>query len=154
MKRKIRDASEKLMVIVGTVQLLVIPQGTCIQYRLCVIVTISMTCSRGLLGFPILVSLGLISGNWVTKDHPCKAKVTVGALGLPRQCENSTMVTGSKTPTTECDTEVTKILKLSEAAKTTIHSSQRDSVKILNINKHGYEGKKNVKFNGDMREFF
>ena len=60
---KIRDASEKLMVVVGTIQLLVIPQGSCIQYRLCAIVTSSMTCSRGLLGFPDLVALGLISGN-------------------------------------------------------------------------------------------
>ena len=63
---KIRNASEQPMDVAGTVQLIVIPQGSCIQYKLRAIVTSSMTCSRGLLGFPEMVALGLISGNWVT----------------------------------------------------------------------------------------
>ena len=80
---KIRDASEKLMMVVGTAQLLVIPQGSCIQYRARAIVTSSMTCLCGLLGFPDMVALGLISGNWVTKDHACKAKVADALSRLP-----------------------------------------------------------------------
>ena len=60
---KIRDASEKLITVVGTVQLNVIPQGSCVKYRLRAIVISSMTCSRGLLGFPDLVALGLIGGS-------------------------------------------------------------------------------------------
>ena len=113
------------------------------------IFTSSMTCSRGLLGFPDLVALGLISREWVTKDHLCKAKVTVGALGLPRKCENSTTMRGSKRPMNGGESVVPKRLKLSEAPPSSLQSN---SIKIFNISK--YDANKSVKFQGDMTEFF
>ena len=121
------------MTVVGTFQLQVIPQGSCIKYRLRAIVTSSMTCSIGLLGFPDLVALGLISREWVTKDHLCKAKVMVGALGLSKQCENSRAVRGNKRSNEGGENMMAKRLKLSETPPVISHPN---SIKIFNIGKH------------------
>merc|ERR1711867_8023 len=141
---RIRDASEKLMTVVGTVQLEVIPQGSCVKYTLRAIVTSSMSCIRGLLGFPDLVSLGLISGEWVTKDHICKARVMVGALGLPKQCENS-VKRGEKRASDGVHNKVAKRIKL-------YGDHRQQPVATANVNRHN--AGINVMFHGEMKDFF
>ena len=58
--------------------------------------TSSMICSRVLLGFPDMVALGLISWTWVIKGYGCTTKVNVGAIGLPKMCDNSVSARGIK----------------------------------------------------------
>ena len=87
---KIRDASEKQMAVSGTVKLQVIQQGSCTQYTLRAIVTSSMMCKRGLLGYPDMGALGMLKGSFpIVTTHECTAKVNVGAPGFPKRCSNS-----------------------------------------------------------------
>ena len=103
-----------------------------------------MTYIRGLLAFPDLVALGLISGEWVTKDHLCKAKVMVGALGLPKQCENSDK-RGNKRANEGGGNVLAKRLQLNGDYK-------QHAVTISNVGKH--DANINVIFHGEMKEFF
>ena len=49
---RLKDASNHLMNVVGTVKLYTVPQGTCESFILRAIVTDSMIGNRGLLGYP------------------------------------------------------------------------------------------------------
>merc|ERR1711942_467018 len=84
------DASEKVMTVIGTTKMEVIPEGTCRQYTLRAVVTDSMTSKRGLLGDTDMKALGMLHSSFpVLKDHECTTLIKVGSPGFPAQCQNS-----------------------------------------------------------------
>ena len=76
------------MDVSGTVMLQVIPEGSCKQYTLRAVVTRSMTCKRGLLGYSDMVALGMIKESFpLLTNHECTTLVKVGYLDFPKDVE-------------------------------------------------------------------